>query len=289
MVPPGGLSAPDTAVQSVRLPLQADDFRAAVLDTLASVAPETDLQSLRTDVPLRQQIDLDSIDWLNVVVGLCERLSVDIPESDYARLATLDQIVAYVVTNQEKPGSAPRPAGEASGSELPSTRHVVRATIVTVRPMRAGDRELEVAFVQQLSKESRYDRFMTTVVELPEAKLKSLTDVDQIGHVALVATIDRDGREVMIGVVRYAVDQAGTGCEFAVAVGDEWQGSGLAGILMQALIDVARRRGLATMDGTVLAINGRMLKFMRQLGFRQERDPADRETVRVVKTLTAPR
>ncbi len=88
-----------------------------------------------------------------------------------------------------------------------------------------------------------------------------------------------------MGVVRYIVDPAGTGCEFAIAVDDAWHGSGLAGILMHDLMDIARSRGLATMEGIVLATNSRMLRFTRQLGFRQERDPEALDTVRVVRSL----
>ncbi|MEW5879130.1 MAG: GNAT family N-acetyltransferase [Pseudomonadota bacterium] len=90
---------------------------------------------------------------------------------------------------------------------------------------------------------------------------------------------------MLVGAARYVVDASGGGCEFAIAVDDAWQGSGLAGVLMHALIDVARARGLATMEGSVLATNTRMLKFARQLGFRLEHDPEDRSTVRVVRAL----
>jgi acetyltransferase len=116
-------------------------------------------------------------------------------------------------------------------------------------------------------------------------RLKDLTDVDQVRHVALAATVERDGKEALVGVARYVVDASGTGCEFAIAVDDAWQGSGLAGILMHALIDIARARGLATMEGSVLATNRRMLKFTRQLGFVPQDDPEDRDTVRVVRSL----
>jgi acyl carrier protein len=60
--------------------MNADEIRSAVLATISAIAPEVDVQSIRPDRPLRQQIDLDSIDWLNVVSGLCERLGVEIPE-----------------------------------------------------------------------------------------------------------------------------------------------------------------------------------------------------------------
>jgi acetyltransferase len=144
---------------------------------------------------------------------------------------------------------------------------------------------LEADFVQHLSMDNRYKRFMVTVRELPESKLRYLTDLDQVHHVALAATVERDGREALVGVARYVVDASGTGCEFAIAVDDAWQGSGLAGILMNALIDVARARALATMEGSVLATNTRMLKFTRQLGFASQHDPEDRDTVRVVRSL----
>jgi acetyltransferase len=109
--------------------------------------------------------------------------------------------------------------------------------------------------------------------------------VDQIHHVALAAVAEVSGRQEFVGVARYSVDPAGNGCEFAITVADAWQGTGLAGVLMHALMDTARKRGLGTMEGIVLTTNGRMLKFARQLGFRLVRDPGDRGTVRVVRTL----
>ena len=73
-----------------------DDIRAAVLDALSSVAPEGDYQRLKPDRPLRDQLDIDSYDFLNVVVHLHDQLGVDIPEADYQQLGTLDATVAYL-------------------------------------------------------------------------------------------------------------------------------------------------------------------------------------------------
>jgi acetyltransferase len=243
------------------------------------------LQAIRSDEPLRRQIDLDSVDWISVIIGLCHRLSIDVPESDYGRLETLDSTVEYLAARCGDQGAGPSRIEAAASAPLPCLQHRVNDTPVTVRPMRADDAALETDFVQGLSKESRYKRFMVTVRELSAQKLKYLTDVDQVRHVALVATTGSDGQQLIVGVVRYFLDPAGTGCEFAVAVDDAWQGTGLAGLLMHDLMDVARARGLASMEGTVLATNHRMLKFTRQLGFRQERDPESRDTVRVVRAL----
>lgn len=72
------------------------DIRAVVLATLKSIAPEIDEDELRPNRPLRNQVDLDSMDWLNFLLGLHERLKVEIPESDYGRLVTLEDVVAYL-------------------------------------------------------------------------------------------------------------------------------------------------------------------------------------------------
>ena len=72
------------------------DLRTAVLATLRRIAPEVVPGELRPDVPLRDQVDLDSMDWLNFLVALHGRLGVDIPEADYRKLVTLDDLVAYL-------------------------------------------------------------------------------------------------------------------------------------------------------------------------------------------------
>lgn len=73
-----------------------DEIRAAIFDAITTIAPETDTAAIVTHQPLRDQIDLDSFDFLNVIVGLHERLGVDIPESDYGELATLDSAIDYL-------------------------------------------------------------------------------------------------------------------------------------------------------------------------------------------------
>jgi acyl carrier protein len=72
------------------------ELRAAVLAELKRIAPEFEESELQAERPLREQIDLDSMDWLNFLVALHERLQVEIPESDYVRLGTLDQTIDYL-------------------------------------------------------------------------------------------------------------------------------------------------------------------------------------------------
>ena len=72
------------------------EIRATLLRVLGEIAPEADLASLAPDVDLRQQLDLDSMDVLNFVVGVRAALGVDIPESDYPSFATLSGGVDYL-------------------------------------------------------------------------------------------------------------------------------------------------------------------------------------------------
>jgi acyl carrier protein len=73
-----------------------EQIRSAILDTLCTIAPEIDPAGIVPGAPLREQIDLDSMDFLNVIIRLHETLGIDIPESDYAQLATLDSAVDYL-------------------------------------------------------------------------------------------------------------------------------------------------------------------------------------------------
>jgi acyl carrier protein len=70
-------------------------LRQTVLATLQRIAPEIEPEALLPAKPLRDQVDLDSMDWLNFLQALHAALGVEIPERDYAKLVTLDDLVAY--------------------------------------------------------------------------------------------------------------------------------------------------------------------------------------------------
>lgn len=72
------------------------EIRDDVLSVLTAIAPEVEPDEIRDDALLRDQVDLDSMDWLNFLVGIHKRLDVEIPEADYQRLRTLADVVGYV-------------------------------------------------------------------------------------------------------------------------------------------------------------------------------------------------
>ena len=82
--------------------MTGDEVRAAVLRVLGEIAPEADLATLRADVGFRDQLDLDSMDLLNFVVGLHAALGVEIPEADYPKLSTLEACVDYLAARESQ-------------------------------------------------------------------------------------------------------------------------------------------------------------------------------------------
>lgn len=76
------------------------EIRATVLRVLGEIAPEADPATLQPHASLREQLDVDSMDLLNFVIGLHHALGVDIPEADYPKLATLDACVDYLASAQ---------------------------------------------------------------------------------------------------------------------------------------------------------------------------------------------
>ena len=78
------------------MPLDRQTLLDTTVQLLSAIAPELEPDQLAPQRPLRQQVDLDSMDWLNFLVSLHERLGVNIPEADYARLVSLDDVVNYL-------------------------------------------------------------------------------------------------------------------------------------------------------------------------------------------------
>ena len=72
------------------------EIRAKVIEILGDILPDDDLSHLKDDVPLREQVELDSMDFLDIVMELRKRYRIQIPEDDYIHLATLSGTVKYL-------------------------------------------------------------------------------------------------------------------------------------------------------------------------------------------------
>ncbi len=146
---------------------------------------------------------------------------------------------------------------------------------LTVRPIRPEDAEMVKDFVQKLSKESRFFRFMETLNELSPSMLVRFTQIDYDREIALVAVRRSGDRDEQLGVARYTTNPDGESCEFALVVRDDVQGKGVGSRLMKALMETAASRGLRVMEGEVLSNNVKMLALMQKLGFSIRTSPDD--------------
>jgi RimJ/RimL family protein N-acetyltransferase len=163
---------------------------------------------------------------------------------------------------------------DASFTDLDVTLRDGRA--VHIRAIRATDEAEFVQAFDRMSEDARYMRFMRTVREPNRERLrKALASFPEKGF-GIAATVPAaDGIDI-VGSAIYVIGSDPTTCEFAVTVGSEFGGAGLARTLMTALIEDAKRRGLSEMDGFVLAVNESMLRLARRLGFEIAPDPDDR-------------
>jgi acyl carrier protein len=73
-----------------------EEIRHVIIETLTRIAPEVGAGSILPDVEFREQLDLDSMDFLNFILALHDRLGVEIPEADYPKLSTLERAIHYL-------------------------------------------------------------------------------------------------------------------------------------------------------------------------------------------------
>ena len=76
--------------------MNSQEIRNMVVEVIENIVPDEDLSNLKGDVSLRDQIELDSMDFLDIIMELRKRYGIEVPEDDYMQLATLDGTVAYL-------------------------------------------------------------------------------------------------------------------------------------------------------------------------------------------------
>jgi RimJ/RimL family protein N-acetyltransferase len=136
---------------------------------------------------------------------------------------------------------------------------------VEIRALKPADRDGLSAAFANMSEEARYRRFFAPKHSFTDKEIEFYLNVDFVGHVALVAVLEEDGRPVIAGGGRYIVSAAGS-AEVAFAVDDPHQGLGIATRLMRHLVAIARAAGLREFTAEVLPDNTAMLKVFERCG-----------------------
>ncbi len=146
---------------------------------------------------------------------------------------------------------------------------------IFIRPVKPEDAPLFTALFKTLSPTTIYYRFFGPLKELKPEMLARFTQIDYDREIALIALLeDADEKseiESMVGVARIIGDSDGKTGEFAVLVGDAWQGKGIGSSLLEKCLSIAEKQGFKTIHGIVLQENKNMLALGKKLGFEIKR------------------
>ncbi|HIA51478.1 MAG TPA: GNAT family N-acetyltransferase [Candidatus Melainabacteria bacterium] len=136
--------------------------------------------------------------------------------------------------------------------------------VLDIRSIIPEDKPILAEGMHHLSPASLYYRFLTPKRELTDKELAYFTEVDFFHHVALLASIEEDGKILPAGVARYVMPSTNaTEAEIAFAVNEEYQGLGIATVLLRHLRKIAVKNGLKTFTALVLPDNTKMLDVFK--------------------------
>lgn len=234
----------------------------------------------------RSPCDIDGLAAVLVQLG---QLAADLPEiveldlnpllADPAGVIVLD---GRIRIRQPTSSGAARMAIRPYPKDLESTLRLSDGSTWRLRPIRPEDAEALHALVARTRPEDLRFRFFRPVKELSPQLTAQLCQIDYDREMALVA----EGPDGFAGVARIYADPDRAKAEFAVLVRSDLKEHGMGWALMQAIIGVARQRGIGEIFGDVMQSNRAMLELSAALGFHKEAHPDDHDLVRVRLTLT---
>ena len=141
-----------------------------------------------------------------------------------------------------------------------------RRTVI-LRSITSKDKRIEKELIDGLSIQSSRYRFFHVIKEATEEMVNQFCDIDYKNEIAILAEYNSNGKTRNVGVVRLFIDPNLQTGEFAILVADKFQDSGLGTKFMEALINMARKKGLKSIYGIVMAENSGMLTMAKEFGF----------------------
>jgi acyl-CoA hydrolase/RimJ/RimL family protein N-acetyltransferase len=142
---------------------------------------------------------------------------------------------------------------------------------VLLRPVKISDEPLLKDFFYSLSDQSLYRRFMSRRKDMPHERLQSFVVIDYTKEMVILALVEQEGKEVVLGVGQYGIEETKHTAEAAFAVRDHFQNKGIATEVLSYLTYLAKRQGLLGFTAEVLVENKPMLRVFEKMGFDIER------------------
>jgi acetyltransferase len=188
-----------------------------------------------------------------------------------------DRFIREVAEHRENVAIASYPKKYVAARELKN------GTKVLLRPIRPEDEGRFSELLKSLSEETMRFRFFALIKEMSHETLTQYCNLDYDREIAIVAELQQGSRRI-IGAARLIVELGGKSGEFAVLVGDQWQGLGLGSKLIDYIISIAKDMRLEKIHGDVIASNYKMIRLCDKKGFKME--TLDEDTVKVSLTLS---
>ncbi|QPF84404.1 GNAT family N-acetyltransferase [Bradyrhizobium genosp. L] len=156
---------------------------------------------------------------------------------------------------------------------------------IKVRFVEPRDREELQSFIRALSTQSRYNRFLGALSELPKTELERFIHVGEADRFTVVATMLVDGFETIVGEARYAFHADTSSVEFGLSIDDRWQGHGIGKALLKNLECRAASFGAASIFADTLRSNTSMIALARKSEYAFTASPGDWKLVRFEKQI----
>ena len=157
--------------------------------------------------------------------------------------------------------------------------------VITVRFVEPRDAEHIQNYFRGLSSRSRYNRFFGAMSQLPPGLLDRFIHVGEADQFSVVATMQLDGHETIVGEARYAFDFESSTFEFGLSIDDRWQGHGIGKALMKNLECCAAAFGATKLFGDTLRSNESMHALAKKSGYLFSNSPGDWKLVRFEKHI----
>lgn len=157
--------------------------------------------------------------------------------------------------------------------------------VITMRFVEPRDADNIQNYFRGLSARSRYNRFFGAISQLPPGLLDRFIHVGEADQFSVVATMQIDGFETIVGEARYALDVETSGFEFGLSIDDRWQGHGIGRALLRNLECRAAAFGAARLFGDTLRSNDAMIALARKSGYAFGNSPGDWKLVRFAKNI----
>ncbi len=152
-------------------------------------------------------------------------------------------------------------------AELEQYRRTKTGLEILLRPVRISDEPMLKDFFYSLSDKSLYRRFVSARQDMPHERLQEFVVIDYTKEMVILAVIPEEGREELVGVGQYGINEGTHTAEVAFVVRDDYQNNGIGTELLAYLTQLARRQGLRGFTAEVLAENKPMLHVFEKAGF----------------------